>query len=172
MPPERLPRRRGSRCNRMMHVSNCRYVCRCRRSFRKRNARSILGAKARVIDKPLRYPPTPLFDDYRATWMTRAFTGRTSIVAPREHRELSCAMNFTSATISSTNICEGPFDQYPDRRFVRSQSTAFYDFLMAANTLGGVKGTERSRTPIALNTALLIAPGTIAAVGSPAPQGT
>src|SRR6266550_8594881 len=42
---------------------------------------------------------------------------------------------------------------------------------MAALTLSGVKGTERSRTPVASNTALEIADGTTAADGSPAPQG-
>src|SRR6266480_4070825 len=43
--------------------------------------------------------------------------------------------------------------------------------LSAARTLSGVKGTERSRTPTASKTALAIAEGTIAAVGSPAPHG-
>jgi hypothetical protein len=37
---------------------------------------------------------------------------------------------------------------------------------MTAETLAGAKGTEHSRTPIALNTALPLAAGTIAAVGS------
>ena len=38
----------------------------------------------------------------------------------------------------------------------------------AASTFGGVNGTERSRTPVASNTALAIADGTTAAAGSPA----
>ena len=42
---------------------------------------------------------------------------------------------------------------------------------MAAFTLSGVYGTERSRTPMASNTALEIADGTTAAAGSPAPHG-
>ena len=42
---------------------------------------------------------------------------------------------------------------------------------IAAITLSGVKGTERSRTPIASNTAFEIAEGTTAAAGSPAPHG-
>src|SRR5262249_61905312 len=42
---------------------------------------------------------------------------------------------------------------------------------IAALTLSGVKGPERSRTPIASNTALEIADGTTAAAGSPAPHG-
>src|SRR5690242_19561362 len=41
----------------------------------------------------------------------------------------------------------------------------------AARTLAGVKGTERSRTPVASKIALAIAAGTTAAVGSPAPHG-
>jgi hypothetical protein len=42
---------------------------------------------------------------------------------------------------------------------------------IAAVTLSGVKGTERSRTPIASNTAFEIAGGTTDAEGSPAPHG-
>src|SRR5215469_2718359 len=42
---------------------------------------------------------------------------------------------------------------------------------VAAFTLVGVNGTERSRTPIASKTALEIADGITAADGSPAPQG-
>jgi hypothetical protein len=42
---------------------------------------------------------------------------------------------------------------------------------IAAITLSGVKGTERSRTPIASNTAFEIADGTTAPAGSPAPHG-
>ena len=42
---------------------------------------------------------------------------------------------------------------------------------MAARTLAGVKGTDRSRTPIASKTALAMAAGTTAAAGSPAPHG-
>src|SRR5207253_2854144 len=42
---------------------------------------------------------------------------------------------------------------------------------MAASTLAGVKGTDRSRTPIASKTALAMAAGTTAAAGSPAPHG-
>src|SRR5262245_11132208 len=42
---------------------------------------------------------------------------------------------------------------------------------VAAFTLLGVNGTERSRTPVASNTAFEIADGTTAAAGSPAPQG-
>ena len=42
---------------------------------------------------------------------------------------------------------------------------------IAALTLSGVNGTERSRTPIASKTAFEIADGTTAADGSPAPQG-
>src|SRR5207302_2615407 len=42
---------------------------------------------------------------------------------------------------------------------------------MAASTLAGVKGTDRSRTPIASKTALAVAAGTTAAAGSPAPHG-
>jgi hypothetical protein len=43
--------------------------------------------------------------------------------------------------------------------------------LIVALTLSGVKGTERSRTPIASNTAFEMAEGTTAAAGSPAPHG-
>src|SRR5258708_39010235 len=42
---------------------------------------------------------------------------------------------------------------------------------IAAVTLSGVKGTERSRTPIASNTAFEIAGGTTDAEGPPAPHG-
>src|SRR5437867_8382361 len=42
---------------------------------------------------------------------------------------------------------------------------------MAASTLAGVKGTDRSRTPIASKTALAMAAGTTAAAGPPAPHG-
>ena len=42
---------------------------------------------------------------------------------------------------------------------------------IAAFTLSGVYGTERSRTPVASNTAFEIADGTTAAAGSPAPHG-
>ena len=42
---------------------------------------------------------------------------------------------------------------------------------IAALTFGGVKGTERNRTPTASKTALAIADGTTADAGSPAPQG-
>jgi glycine/D-amino acid oxidase-like deaminating enzyme len=41
----------------------------------------------------------------------------------------------------------------------------------AARNFAGVNGTERSRMPVASNTALLTAEGTTAAAGSPAPQG-
>src|SRR5262249_40721679 len=43
--------------------------------------------------------------------------------------------------------------------------------VMTALTLAGVKGIERKRTPVASNTALAIAEGMTAALGSPAPQG-
>ena len=59
-----------------------------------------------------------------------------------------------------------------ERCCLQSLPLRFHDFLMAAKTFAGMKGTERSRTPIASNTALPIAPGTIAADGSPAPHGT
>ena len=42
---------------------------------------------------------------------------------------------------------------------------------IAAVTLSGLKGTDRSRTPIASNTAFEIAGGTTDAEGSPAPHG-
>src|SRR5580704_6083036 len=44
--------------------------------------------------------------------------------------------------------------------------------LSAASTFAGVNGTERSRAPVASNTAPAIAAGTSAQVGSPAPHGT
>ena len=43
--------------------------------------------------------------------------------------------------------------------------------VMTALTLAGVNGIERKRTPVASNTALAIAEGITAALGSPAPQG-
>src|SRR5208282_684147 len=42
---------------------------------------------------------------------------------------------------------------------------------IAARTLAGVEGTERSLTPTASNTAFEMAEGTTAADGSPTPQG-
>ncbi len=57
------------------------------------------------------------------------------------------------------------------RSTCRGRAARDYPAFRPASTFSSVKGTERKRTPVASKSALAIAEGTTAAVGSPAPQG-